>query len=188
MVMMIKNEYDLKCILIEKLSDAFELIPEAKGRSIVDKTSVRIDFLAKAKPHTIELGITPEWFGIEVKYISQNHIGGQINKVFWQAVTYSQSMFNIGNPPFLEKKRLPFIFVFTNTNFIAHEHQQRLSHLLAFCQYSNVGQLILSNQGYTFKFGGGIYCRRHKEMIAKGQHNVGERRYIGNAFASKARN
>jgi hypothetical protein len=186
--MTIKNEYDLKYILIEKLSDDFELISEATGKNLIDKTSVRIDFLAKAMPHIVELGIPSEWFGIEVKYISQKHIGGQINKVFWQAITYSQSIFNIGNPPFLEKKRLPFIFVFINTKFITREYQQRLSCILAFCQYSNVGQLVLSNQGYTFQFGGGIYCRRHKNIIAKGQHNVGERRYIGNTFASKARN
>jgi hypothetical protein len=185
--MILKTESDLKHLLVEKLSGDFELVSEVKGRNLLDNTLVRIDFLAKAKLHTLKSGITTEWFGIEVKYISQNHIGGQINKVFWQSITYSQSIFDIGKPPFLEKKRLPFIFVLVNTKAITYHHQQRFSCILSFCQYSNVGQLILNNQGYTFQFGGGIYCQKNKDTIVKGPHNVGERRYIGNVFSSKIR-
>lgn len=185
--MILKNESNLKSLLVEKLSNDFELVHEIRGRNLLDKTLVRIDFLAKAKPHVTESGITQEWFGIEAKYISRNHIGGQINKLFWQAITYSQSIFDIGKPPFLEKKRLPFIFVFINTQAVTRQHQQRLSYILSFCQYSNVGQLVLSDQGYTFQFGGGIYCQKHRGTIIKGHHNVGERRYIGNVYASKIR-
>lgn len=182
---MLQDENDLKLLLIEKLSTDFELIPEVFGlHPIIRDKKMKIDFIARPKSHIIDQDFIDEWFGIEVKYISDTRIGRQLNKVFWQAITYAQSTFNIGKPPSLEKERPCFVFVFINTRAIITEHQERLSNLVSFCQYGNVGQLLLYANGYSFEFGGGIYFRKRNDIIHRGKNNVGVNHFAGNSAVS----
>lgn len=186
---MLRDENDLKALLIGTLLDDFEIEREVAGRHIIEGQRVRADFLIRARSHILDYDITPEWIGIEVKFFNErsNHLGGKMNETFWQAVTYGQTLFKVGKAPFLEQVRPTMAFIFVNTRSIPRKHQDRFSALLSFCQYANVGQLTLSPVGYEFSFGGGFYFGKHRGDFRIGNTNLGVRRYIGNAMASRAR-
>jgi len=104
------NENILKQTLRDLLKDDFMLKEEVRGVHLLEKHSVRIDFTAKAKPHLISEGFTDEWFGIECKWVSSG--SGQTSKVtrlVYQAMSYADSVFFIGNG----SVRLKFVTVFT---------------------------------------------------------------------------
>lgn len=82
--------------LIRRLTPDFELRREVRGIHQLEGKGVRIDLMARGKPHLVEWGFTDQWFEIECKWADR--IGGTTSKttrMVWQSITYAQSMSTI---------------------------------------------------------------------------------------------
>lgn len=97
-------EDNLKRRVTKALATDFIILEEVPGASLVDQTNVRIDFLLYPKDYLIAEGFTQNWFGIEVKYIKGFWTGdtGKKAQLFWQAITYAQSIFKTPQSEFQE--------------------------------------------------------------------------------------
>lgn len=166
---MYETEQQLKDFLAEILYDDFMLIEEAKGRYCADGRNhgVRIDFIAKAKPHLIKVGFPDKYFGIEVKHLTQSNYCKKQKDLYAQCLVYRRSIFqNRGLEPFA-------VFEFSNMNIFKEyiddkmgiaclenlglQYQKDIS-LTQFASRFNVGeiQLILDLKGkfnYKMMFG-----------------------------------
>ncbi|MEZ4590941.1 MAG: hypothetical protein R3D55_07335 [Chloroflexota bacterium] len=94
------------------LKDDFDLFPEVWGKNLVypDK-EVRIDYLLFPKPHLIEAGFDPVWFGVEIKHFGKPGETGKLSRLIWQCITYVQSQFE------LDKKNIRPVFVLSFSDF-----------------------------------------------------------------------
>lgn len=172
-----KNEDDLKLLLLEKLSNDFDFKTEVRGINLVEKKIVIIDFLAKAKRHVVGNGFTDEWFGIEVKYIPPLLEEKRMKQVIWQSITYAQSEYGGVRPP--------FVFIHTNEyNTDDSYHEQAIRGALTIAQYGNVGTLQADSSGYRFYFDNSYYWK-NADGWAKGKHRGGQVRYCGNMLGIK---
>lgn len=107
------SESLLTAELIRRLTPDFELRREVRGTHHLNGDGVRIDLLARGKPHLVESGFTDQWFGIQCKWADR--IGGTTSKttrMVWQSITYAQSMFTIDGVPI----RPAFVAVYTPDN------------------------------------------------------------------------
>jgi hypothetical protein len=171
------DEVQLKDLLVDRLSEDFEIKPEVTGLNIVERKAVIIDFLLKAKPHVVQSGFTPEWFGVEVKniYHQGRPKSGKINELFWQALSYAQSVFDGSRPP--------FVLVFVNDDYARDSDEfDRFAFMFVarFCQRGNVGKLQIEKTGYTISFDGNVYYRKRGEETHSGKSNAGLKRNVGN--------
>lgn len=137
------NEPTLKSLVQRGLQQDFEILPEISGINLVENDHVRIDFMCYPKKHVIDSGFYPCWFGIEVKHIPQqddgSHIPGttsKITRLFWQAISYGQSEFDIEN----KKIRTAFVLVYTNT-IRSRGNTDLFNNLAMLGLYGNVGIL-----------------------------------------------
>ncbi len=137
------DEPKLKRLLQLGIEKDFDILPEVTGTNIVEHDEVRIDFMCYPKQHIIDAGFHPAWFGIEVKHIPQkddgSHTSGttsKITRLFWQAISYAQSEFNIEN----QNIRPAFVLVHTN-RIQSRGNQSLFRNLTALGLYGNVGVL-----------------------------------------------
>jgi hypothetical protein len=91
------NEDCLKNKIKEMLDDDFILRDSVKGINPVENKKVIIDYMLYPKIHLIENGFDPHWVGVEIKYIKDfsESDRGKKSQLLWQAITYSQSIFDI---------------------------------------------------------------------------------------------
>lgn len=149
------SEAILTADLITRLAKDFEMRAEVRGIHPIEGLAVRIDLMAKAKPHLVDAGFTDEWFGIECKWAAQ--IGGTTSKMtrmVWQSITYAQSTFTLDST----EVRPIFVAVYTPDN-LHSSIEGHLSHLLALGLYGNVGRFYFYRDGaWGIKFAS-IYAR-----------------------------
>lgn len=153
------DEDRLRRILVNLLSDDFDIEAEVTGKFLVDGSQVRIDFLATPHQRLIDLGFIDHSIGIEVK--SPASKSASPNKFAWQSVTYAQSEFNGIRPAFV--LMFPDVTHFWD-GLIAVKMRQ-------FLEMANVGQLetgryehnwrewrmVFNNAYYSAKYGmGGV--------------------------------
>ena len=107
------SENELKKHLIEKICKDFEVLEEVSGYHPIYNQGVRIDLLARAKPHLIAKGFTDSWFGIECKW-AEGILGqtSKITRMVWQTITYAQSTFIVN----AEEITPRFVVVYTPDN------------------------------------------------------------------------
>ena len=155
-----------------KLENDFILLEEVPGHHPIYKKLVRIDFLAKAKPHLSEAGFTDEWFGIESKWAS-GVIGqtSKVTKMFWQSITYAQSTFVAEGNNIMPK----FVAAFVPDNLepLIEKHFKSLSQLAL---YGNVGELYFywdGNWGIKFTY---IYARSQNGGFQISENRLPKRR------------
>ena len=149
------SESLLTADLMHRLASDFELRREVRGVHPLDGDGVRIDLMARAKPHLIACGFTDQWFGIECKWADR--IGGTTSKttrMVWQSITYAQSTFTIDGASI----RSAFVAVYTPDS-LHSLIEQHLNYLLALGLYGNVGRLYFYRDGaWGIKFAN-IYAR-----------------------------
>ncbi len=149
------SEKSLKQNLIAKISSDFEIKEEVTGYHPIYKQQVRIDLLAKAKPHLVARGFTDAWFGVECKWAEG--IRGQTSKttrMVWQSITYAQSTFILDGEEIIPR----FVAVYTPDN-LDSSIRRHLDHLLALGLYGCVGELYFYRDGsWGIKFAS-IYSR-----------------------------
>lgn len=110
----LNNEPKLTKWLIEFLNEDFHIAPELKGQYILTKKNIKVDLMLYPKRHLIENGFAKEYFAIEVKYIEPNHdLFRKASEMFWQTMTYKDSIFKIKNKEIIPK----FTLIFTNLSF-----------------------------------------------------------------------
>jgi hypothetical protein len=61
------NEPELKAAFAHAIERDFIIKTDVPGRFLVDDSEVVIDYLLYPRPHLIERGFKPNWFGVEVK-------------------------------------------------------------------------------------------------------------------------
>lgn len=149
------SEATLTADLINRLSEDFEIRSEVPGIHQIDGVPVRIDLMAKAKPHLVGVGFTGEWFGIECKWVAQiEGATSKMTRMVWQSITYAQSTFTLDG----SKVRPIFVAVYTPDN-LDSSIEKHLNGLLALGLYGNVGRLYFYRDGdWGIKFAS-IYAR-----------------------------
>lgn len=129
--------------LLRRLANEFEFRREVRGTHALSNDGVRIDLLAKARPHLISQGFTDEWFGIECKWADR--IDGTTSKttrMVWQCITYAQSHFEVDGERVLPK----FVLAYTPDN-LHTSIESHLKKLLELAHYGNVGRLYFYRDG-----------------------------------------
>jgi hypothetical protein len=158
--------------LIEKLAEDFFVKREVRGTHPISNLGVRIDLMAKAKPHLVDAGFTDRWFGIECKWADQ--IGGTTSKttrLVWQSITYAQSQFAIEGENFTPE----FVAVYTPDNLPALI-ENHLGTLLQLGLYGNVGRLYFYRTGeWGVKFAN-IYARASGQGFSVNSSQLPKRR------------
>lgn len=110
----LNNEPKLIKWLIEFLKNDFYIAPELKGQYILTKKNVKVDLMLYPKKHLTEKGFANEYFAIEVKYLEPDHdMFRKGSEMFWQTMTYKDSIFKIKGKEIIPK----FTLVFTNLSF-----------------------------------------------------------------------
>ena len=166
------KEDHIKTTTIKVLSPDFELIPEVRGRSLVEGRMVRIDFLAFPKSHLIENGFDNQFFGIEAKSVDFSQ-SKKINKLIWQSISYAQSEFQY-NGAFV-RPIFVLMCLLSEPKFGTPGFEEWKT-LSRFAQYGNVGVIELK-PFWRVRFGDCSYYnqRRGKSAIA----NLGTKRNVG---------
>lgn len=137
------NEDSLKLKLESLLDKDFYLRKEVGGNHLIHDSPVRIDYLVKAKPHLVDAGFTPEWFGVECKWIEG--VEGQTSKVsrlFWQGITYRQSRFFVDGETIIPS----FVAVLVNDKLepLIEKHFKAQAQLAL---YGHVGEILFYKDG-----------------------------------------
>ncbi|AXX86961.1 hypothetical protein AMRN_1218 [Malaciobacter marinus] len=110
----LNNEPKLTEWLIKFLDRDFHIRSELKGKYILTKKNVKVDLMLYPKEHLIECGFDKDYFAIEIKYLDPFHeLFKKGSEMFWQAITYKDSAFEIKNKTIIPK----FTLVFTNLSF-----------------------------------------------------------------------
>jgi hypothetical protein len=165
------SEQELKAWLVKFLAHDFDLTPEVRGVHLSGGVDVTIDYIARAKPHLIAKGFTPDPFGIEVKHFRvEEDFSSKAAKGFWQTISYTDCEFNLGEAP----GRLRFGVLFSNMAFkdeaslvknFGSTTENDLAVWRAFCQLANHAQVATlevkgvadAAKGWALKFSGGTY-------------------------------
>jgi hypothetical protein len=162
----------------------FVVKEEVEGTFLVDRTSVRIDFLLYPKEELIEKGFDQEWIGLEVKSPNTNEPQKKGLQVVWQAITYSQSIFGNIRPMFIAIH--PPLEEFFNTLRVYREGIENPfpyneSHLLkCLMQKGNVGTFEINSRVNSWRlvFGAGQSYFNSTSGRSKIK-NIGSRRVVG---------
>jgi len=174
-------ESHLKDRVIKHLQDDFFLEEEAVGINLIENRHVRIDFLAYPKPKLVERGFLSAWFGIEVKHIAtfgRPGSRGKKSKLLWQAMTYSQSVFELeSSPDNILKFRPEFTLVYAGQDDPDTFDDPEWHCLLNLAWYGRTGWLrLLPKSGWAILFAGGAYFSKKK---GEGNVNVSGIRHTG---------
>lgn len=182
---MINEEEAIKAELRPILSAYFDVEEEVSGRFLIDNTPVRIDFLLRPRSHLIDLGIAPDWFGLEVKSPLGKDSKKKGLQVTWQALTYAQSQFGDRRPAFVAI--YPPIWEFfpvakvLNKRTSRHYDFNEAHWLKCFLQKANVGSFVVllgpGKPDWRIEVGaGGTLFSRNGPSAIK---SVGIRRVVG---------
>lgn len=174
------TENFLKSQIEEILKNDFILRCDVKGQNLVEKTDVRIDYMLYPKQHLIESGFEPDWIGLEVKFIKDFSFAdrGKKSHLLWQAITYSQSKFNIDENNI--EIRPYFVAVYVGDfEFQNDEKSKEWWALLNLAQYGGVGWLKIiksPNLGWVIDFNGGRY---YGQKRGRGSLKLPQKRHVG---------
>ncbi|WP_446010529.1 hypothetical protein [Candidatus Electrothrix sp.] len=142
------NEPKLKSYMLDCFGKDFIVREEVAGNFIVDNTPVIIDYLMYPSEDLIDRGFEKQWFGVEVKVPGSDAKKGL--QVSWQAITYSQSLFDGIRPVFV--LIFPQITDFFRTPSDAY-------YVKTLLQKANVGYVEVNERSKTWKimFGANVY-------------------------------
>jgi hypothetical protein len=121
----------------------FRIIFQVEGRDLIHGKNVVIDFMLYPKPHLINFGFDPVWFGVEIKHFGVPGETGKMSRFAWQCVTYKQSEFQIE----AEMIQPAFVLGFSDV-----EHVIREADSSCLCQWIGMQRLVgLANVGMFYE-------------------------------------
>jgi len=171
------TEEEIKKRFVSRAKRDFIIHAEVPGNHLIEKKTVKIDYLIYPREHLIDRGFDAAWVGIEVKFLSEYKLG-KLSKFAWQAISYGQSEFRIG-----EKKIRPlFIAMHSNVTFNLQKGKdipENLTGLLGFLEYANVGWFEF-DRTYIWRIGFGSHGYFNKRNGKNSIKNMGIKRNVGN--------
>ena len=171
------SEPQLKKRFREQLENDFEIVPNVKGRHLIEDQEVVIDFLIKPKAHLVSEGFEDGWVGVEVKYLKEYKLG-RLSKLAWQSVSYAQSEFQING----QAVRPRFVLMHANLSFNLQKQSnipEQVTGLLGFLEYGNVGWFEFDPL-YIWRIGFGSHGYFNKKYGKNKVENLGTKRNVGN--------
>lgn len=171
-----KNENEVRTWLLGWLEQDFDVWQEVPGVHLAERVRVRVDLVLRPKPHLVDAGFMPCFFGVEVKHLPVD--GGfspKASRAVRQAMSYMDSEFDVAGVPV----RLQRVLLFTNLSFDCERNRLRgldpsplandkakWTALLELANHGNVGNFeIYGNRarwkGWRIAFATGKYFSRY---------------------------
>jgi hypothetical protein len=156
------NEQQYQAALIKAMQDDFELYTGPDGKGVWGhsmrntRERVKIDVVARAKTHVLEMGFVNAPFGIEVKAPKD---GRKVFDMAFQCLDYrfSEFKFQSGYKP------LAFILAYPRLCVFDKQHGRTLERFLTRFQ---VGWIELDKHGWKIEASAGqAYARRYKDSL-----------------------
>lgn len=165
------NEATLRAELVAGLDQFFDFEEEVPGKHVNTGEPVRADLIAYPRPSLVSVGFLDRPFPVETKVIDWDRVeSGRLYKAFWQAHTYSESVFN--SPRFGEIQPLYAALYVTARPFpLPEDHRQiqsrRWDILLELGVYANVGHFrFRDTEDWGLYFGQGSYFHARRGISA----------------------
>ena len=178
-----ERESRTRKILIKKLSGLFDIKEEVPGSWPLDGRNLRIDLLLRPNEKAKALGFDVDAIGIEIKDPKSKKSVKKLLDCVLQAYTYTFCEFDGVRPSFiLIYPEIEKFFNYDWTNKYAGAERERPTHrgidlLKRLMQRANVGELMISEDKYTFKFASARFFDSQKgRSKVKG---LGLNRYVG---------
>ena len=175
-------ETTVKTLIIEALSNDFEIEQEVDGVHIIEKDKVRIDLLIHPKPHLLDEGFHNSWIGVEIKYFDRPEEQiGKVARFFWQAITYQQSIYRLNGIDV----RPQFVLLASNIQDVPPSKPGGFSMYRSMLQVGNlamVGHLkVFNSDNWDIRFVSSGYMEKKNGIFKKTKSNAGCGKYIGNS-------
>jgi hypothetical protein len=180
-----EQEDKIKQAIVTVLEPHFFVYPEVRGTYLVDGSSLRIDYILKAKPDEILRGLTDQPIGLEVKAPEPDGDIGKAVQVVHQAIDYANTKFEgFGRPIFV----LVYPDISTHLDRTMEGYRHALRILDTLMQKAHCGSLrTYLNHGekrIDMRFAGSNIYWRNTEGL-KGFKAIAERRWAGSHGSSK---
>lgn len=160
----------------------FRVLPNVVGQELIHQTRVIIDFMLYPKPHLLEAGFDPVWFGVEVKHFGVSGETGKMSRFLWQCITYVQSIFTIDN----EILKPVFVLGFSDVqevnqdnNELCREYRSQWTGMIRLAGLAHVGTFyeVLPTSykplgGWNIGFSSSSYFRRIDGVYKKMNYNI----------------
>ncbi len=178
-----KREDKARKYLSEKLCDLFYIKEEVIGFWPLDGRQLRLDLLLRPKEKAKSLGFDVEAIGIEIKDPQSKESVKKLLNCVVQAYTYTFCEFDGVRPAFIllypEIEKFfehDWIHKYSKSNNEKPSHRE-INLLRRLMQRANIGELIISDDQYTFKFAfARFFDSRRGRSKVKG---LGLNRYVG---------
>ena len=173
-------ETELRRQLVHFIEADFLIREDVSGIHLIEGRGVSIDLLLFPRKHLADSGFPQEWIGVEVKHIPCFRSGdsGKKSRLVWQAITYTQSLFDMGG----EQIRPLFVLVYVGQDEFDEDEFGRDARvkwiaLLNLAWYANVGSMITdARRGWIIKFAGGVY---YSQCRGRGNVRLRDERLVG---------
>jgi len=178
-----ERENKARKILIERLSGLFAIKEEVPGSWPLDGRPLRLDLLLRPNSKARALGFDVDAIGVEIKDPRSKESVKKLLDCVVQAYTYTFCEF--------DRVRPAFILIYPEVeNFFKHDWENKYSKsenekptnrevnlLKRLMQRANVGELIVEEDKYTFKF---AFTRFFDSMKGRSKvKGLGLNRYVG---------
>lgn len=182
-----ERESKTRKILIEKLSDLFDIKEEVPGSWPLDGRNLRLDLLLRPNEKAKALGFDVDAIGIEIKDPKSKESVKKLLDCVVQAYTYTFCEFDGVRPSFI--LIYPEVEKFFNHDWVnkyASSESEKptnreINLLKRLMQRANVGELIISKEKYTFKF---AFARFFDSQKGRSKiKGLGLNRYVGSQKA-----
>lgn len=153
-----EREEKVRRFLVEKLSDLFYIKEEVPGSWPIDGRALRLDLLLRPNEKARSMGFDVEAVGVEIKDPKSKESVKKLLDSVVQAYTYTFCQFDGVRPAFIMV--YPEVQKFFEQDWI-HKYskssnekpsRREMNLLKRLMQRANVGELIISEDKYTFKF------------------------------------
>ena len=178
-----EREDKTRKILIEKLSGLFDVKEEVQGSWPLDGRHLRLDLLLRPNSKAKALGFDVDAIGVEIKDPQSKESVKKLLDCVVQAYTYTFCEFDGVRPSFiLIYPEIEKFFSYDWQNKYTSSEREKptnreINLLKRLMQRANVGELIISEDKYTFKFAFARFfdSKRGRSKV----EGLGLNRYIG---------
>lgn len=169
--------------LKERLSDLFYIQEEVTGSWPLDSRPLRLDLLLRPNEKAKALGFDVEAIGVEIKDPESKESVKKLLDCLMQSYTYTFCEFDGVRPAFVliypEAEKF-FTYDWRNKGKGLESEKptrEEIRMVKRVMQRANVGELILRNEKYTFRFAAGPFF--HSDTGRSKIKGIGLNRYVG---------
>jgi hypothetical protein len=177
-----EGEKGLKNKFQRIVKNDFLVLPDINGEELVHHKKVIIDFMLYPKPHLLEAGFDPVWFGVEVKHFGVVGETGKMSRFIWQSISYAQSTFQVDGTIVKPAFVLGFSDVYEVNPENDNLHRGYLSQLTGMLRLAGLAHVgtfheILPSKnkplgGWNIVFSSSSYFRRVDNEYKKTKYNI----------------